>query len=167
MNGISRKTRVIEGCSPSSLPLDELLGGGTPVVLKGLVKDWGLTRAGATSDAEAMTYLNSLYNEKPLAASFGPPEIRGRLAYTDDVTALNFSARRVRLSEVFEQIEAHRHNPQPPTVYIGSTVVESCFPGFREGNDLGFAAHGLDPAPSIWIGNHTVASAHYDAPNNL
>jgi hypothetical protein len=167
MNGIRRKTRVMEGCNPASLPIDELLAGGVPVVLKGLVKNWGLTRAGIASDAAAMDYLSSFYNDKPLAASFGPPEIDGRLAYTDDLAALNFAARRVRLSEVFEQIQAHKNDPKPPTVYIGSTVVESCFPGFRQGNDLGFAAHGLDPAPSIWIGNHTVASAHYDAPNNL
>jgi hypothetical protein len=34
-------------------------------------------------------------------------------------------------------------------------------------NDVMFEAHGFDPIRSIWIGNRTTASAHYDAPNNL
>jgi hypothetical protein len=40
-------------------------------------------------------------------------------------------------------------------------------PGFRAGNDLDFTRHGIDAPPAIWIGNRTVASAHYDAPNNI
>jgi hypothetical protein len=45
--------------------------------------------------------------------------------------------------------------------------VDSCLPGFRAQNQLEFAGHGIDPPPSIWIGNRTIASCHYDAPNNL
>ena len=55
----------------------------------------------------------------------------------------------------------------PPTIYIGSTLIDACLPGFRKDNDLGFAAHGIDPPPAIWIGNRTIASCHYDAPNNI
>jgi hypothetical protein len=40
-------------------------------------------------------------------------------------------------------------------------------PGLRQDNDLDFAAHGVDAPPAIWIGNRTIASCHYDAPNNL
>ena len=167
MNAVVGKTRVLEGCSPEALPLAELLTGGVPVVLKGLVKDWGLAKAGRKSDADAMAYLSSFYNGKPLAASFGAPEIDGRLAYTEDLSQLNFSARRIRLPEVFEEIRAHLQDVRPPAIYIGSTVVDSCLPGIRQHNDLNFAALGLNPAPSIWIGNHTVVSAHYDAPNNI
>jgi Cupin-like domain len=135
--------------------------------LKGLVKDWGLAKAGRKSDADAMAYLNSFYNGKPLAASFGAPEIDGRFAYTEDLSQLNFSARRITLPEVLEEIRGHLQDARPPAIYIGSTVVDSCLPGIRQHNDLNFAALGLNPAPSIWIGNHTVASAHYDAPNNI
>jgi hypothetical protein len=164
---ITRKTRVMENCQPHELPLPALLAGGVPVVLKGLVNEWGLRQAGAKSDAEAMAYLCSFYNDKLLSASYGAPEIDGRLAYTPDLAELNFAARRVRLPEVLDEIRQHTGEPRPPTIYIGSTVVDSCLPGFREKNDLNFATHDLSPAPSIWIGNHTVASAHYDAPNNI
>jgi hypothetical protein len=45
--------------------------------------------------------------------------------------------------------------------------VDTCLPGFRTANDLTFAAPGFDAAPTIWIGNRTIASCHYDAPNNI
>ena len=43
----------------------------------------------------------------------------------------------------------------------------TCLPGFREDNDLDFAERGVDAPPAIWIGNRTIASCHYDAPNNI
>ena len=167
MVDILKRVRVLEGCQPGDLPLQELLSGGEPVVLKGLVKDWALVKAGLASVADAMNYLRGLYNGKPLGASFGDPGIAGRLFYDDDFTKLNFTSRRVLLDEVLSAIERHLHDEQPPTFYIGSTVVDASFPGFRTDNDLAFAAHGIDPPPTIWIGNRTIASAHYDAPNNL
>jgi hypothetical protein len=68
---------------------------------------------------------------------------------------------------VLDRITSHLRDDQPPTIYVGSTLIDSYFPGFRKENDVGFAACGIDPPPSIWIGNQTIASAHFDAPNNL
>ena len=161
------KTHVLEGCRPDNLPMRELLSRDEPLVLKGLVKDWELVQAGRRSDREAMQYLLSFYNGRPLSASFGAPSIAGRLFYNEDFTELNFVSRRASLDEVLNLIEAHFADAQPPTHYIASTVIDAWLPGFRQQNDVGFAAHGLDPAPSIWIGNRTTASCHYDAPNNL
>ncbi|MET0496704.1 MAG: cupin-like domain-containing protein [Steroidobacteraceae bacterium] len=167
MVDILKRVRVLEGCQPDNLPLQELLSGGEPVVLRGLVKDWALVKAGHASVGDAMNYLRGLYNGKPLGASFGDPRIAGRLFYDEDFTRLNFTSRRVLLDEVLGAIEQHLHDEQPPTFYIGSTVVDASFPGFRKDNALAFEVHGVDPPPTIWIGNRTIASAHYDAPNNL
>jgi len=162
-----RHVPELTGCRPDDLPLDELLGRAEPRVLRGLVSDWALTRAGLKSEQDAMDYLLSFYNGKTLSASFGPPEISGRLFYNEDFTRLNFSAERAQLTDVLEKIKAHLGDAQPPTIYVGSTLIDSYFPGFRKENDVGFAARGIDPPPSIWIGNRTIASAHFDAPNNL
>ncbi|HVQ12187.1 MAG TPA: cupin-like domain-containing protein [Vicinamibacterales bacterium] len=164
---ISRRVREIEGCRPDSLPLEELLAAAEPRVLKGLVADWEITRVGLRADGEAIGYLRSFYNGKPLSASFGPPEIGGRLFYNEAFTELNFSARRAQLDAVLEEIQAHLADERPPTIYVGSTLIDGYLPGFRRENDVGFAAHGIDPPPSIWIGNRTIASCHFDAPNNL
>ena len=157
----------LTGCRPDDLPLDELLAAGQPRVLRGLVAGWELTRIGRESAQDAMTYLLSFYNGKALSASFGPASIAGRLFYNEDFTRLNFSAERTQLDEVIARIRAHLEDAQPPAIYVGSTLIDSYFPGFRKHNDVGFTARGIDSPPTIWIGNRTIASAHFDAPNNL
>jgi hypothetical protein len=164
---VSNDVRVLEGCEPDRLPLDQLLAVGKPTVLKGLVRTWGLVRAGLRSIDDAMDYLRSFDNGKILSASFAGPEARGRLFYNDDFTNLNFDARRVKLAEVLEQIRVHLDEERTPTIYIGSTIIDLYLPGFRKDNDLGFAALNVNAPPAIWIGNRTIASCHYDAPNNL
>jgi len=164
---VSNEARILEGCEPDELPLGELLSAGRPAVLKGLVRNWGIVRAGLRSMDDAMDYLRSFYNGKVLSASFAGPEASGRLFYNEDFTRLNFEARRVKLEDVLDQIRAHLQDTRPPTIYIGSTLVDAYLPRFRSENDVGFAAHGVDAPPAIWIGNRTIASCHFDAPNNL
>jgi hypothetical protein len=164
---VDNETREFAGCGPDQLPLAQLLSDRKPTVLRGLVRNWGLVRAGLGSHADAMAYLRSFDNGKMLSASFAGPEARGRLFYNDDLTNLNFEARRVKMGDVLDRIQAHLADDPAPTIYIGSTPVDTCLPGFRGENDLGFAAHGVEAPPSIWIGNRTIASCHFDAPNNI
>jgi len=164
---VAGKIRVIEGTRPDAFPLGELLQGGEPAVLKGLASGWGLVRAGLESGTQARRYLASFYNGKPVDFSFGDPDVAGRPFYNDDFTKLNFTVRRERLDNILTEIESHLEDERPPTYYVASLLVDPCMPGFRKENDLGFAAHGVNPPPSIWIGNRTTASCHYDAPNNI
>jgi hypothetical protein len=164
---ITRRVAELTGCRPDNLPLDDLLAANEPRVLRGLVADWAVTRAGKKSDRDAMDYVRSFYNGRPISASIGDPAIRGRLFYTDDFASLNFEVQRAQLDAVIERIAGHLADERPPTIYVGSTLVDLVLPGFRKDNDVAFAVHGVDPPPSIWIGNRTIASCHYDAPNNL
>jgi len=150
-----------------ALPLAELLAGGEPVVLRGLMRDWPLVQAGLRSPAVAMDYLRGHYDGRTLQYSFGAPEVRGRPFYSEDFSALNFEVRRGGLDELLAGIAAAAGLPQPPTYYLASLPVDDALPGFRAANDVDFAAHGVAPRTSIWIGNRVVASCHYDAPNNL
>jgi hypothetical protein len=164
---VSNDTRILDGCTPDTLPLDELLSFGRPTVLKGIARRWALVDAGLRSADDAMNYLRSFYNGKILSASFAAPQAAGRLFYNDDFTRLNFEARRTKLGDVLDEIRAHLDDEMAPTVYIGSTLIDSYLPGLRKENDLGFAVFGVDAPPAIWIGNRTIASCHYDAPNNI
>jgi cupin-like protein len=164
---VSNDARILDGCTPDTLPLAELLSFGRPTVLKGIARRWGLVDAGLRSADDAMNYLRSFYNGKVLSASFAAAQVDGRLFYNDDFTRLNFEARRTKLGDVLDEIRAHLDDEQAPTVYIGSTLIDSYLPGLRSENDLGFAQFGVDAPPAIWIGNRTIASCHYDAPNNI
>ena len=159
--------RVIEGCRPDALPLDELLAGGKPAVLKGIARGWGLVQSGQESMQAAMAYLRGFYNGRPVQYSYGGPEVAGRPFYNDDFTDLNCEVRRGGLNQVLDEIAAHADDVHPPTYYMASLPIEGCLPGFRGANDLDFAAHGVEAPPSIWIGNRVTASCHYDAPNNI
>lgn len=150
-----------------ALPLDELLEAGQPVVLRGLVHDWALTQAGRRSVADAMACLRGFYNHRPIQYSYGAPGIDGRVFYTDDFTDINCEVRRGELNELLDVIAAHLDDRNPPTWYMASAPVDALLPGFREVDDLDFAACGIDAPPRIWIGNRTIASAHYDAMNNI
>ena len=164
---VAHKIQVIENCRSDEFSLDELLAGGQPAVLKGFVQHWPLVRAGLKSDQEAMHYLRSFYNGKPVGYSYGESDIAGRPFYNQDFTELNCVVKRDRLDEVLQRIESHLRDENPPTYYVASLPVDAHLPGMRTENDIDFAARGIDSAPTIWIGTRTIASCHYDAPNNI
>ena len=159
--------REIDGCRPDALPLQALLDGGEPVLLRGIAAGWSLVEAGRESPQAAMAHLLEHYNGRPLPYSWGPPDTAGRPFYSEDFTRLNTEARRGTLDAVLEQVAAHLDDPRPPTHYVASVPVDSVLPALRARNDLDFAAHGVDAPPAIWIGNRVIASCHYDAPDNI
>ena len=167
MVDVAGKIREIEVSQPGQLPLAELLASGQPAVLRGVAREWPLVRKGLESGEEARRYIASHYNGRPIDFNFAGPEAASRPFYKDDFSALNFKVRRDRLDRVLEEIGQHVADDPPPLYYVASLPFDYCLPGLRAGNELDFRSHGVDPPPSIWIGNRTIASCHYDAPNNI
>jgi hypothetical protein len=144
---------------------ESVLGSNEPVVLRGLVRQWPLVRAGVQSMAAGLAYLRGYYRNATVGAWFGPPGIKGRFFYNDDFTGFNYQASMVKLEAVFAALERHQHDAEPPAVYVGSTTIDTCLPGLRADNDVtGLPA---DALASIWLGNRTRIAAHYDMPDNL
>ena len=167
MSRAANTIREIDGSTLERLPIADLLSEGQPAVLRGIARKWDLVQAGARSDREAMRYLRSFYNGKPVQYSYGEPEIRGKPFYNEDFTKLNTEVRREPLDDVLAHIESHLDDERPPTYYVASLLVDSCLPGMRASNSLDLQSHGIQSPATIWIGNRTIASCHYDAPNNL
>jgi hypothetical protein len=170
MHKIERRTEELTGIAAHAIPYDELIARQRPVILKGIARDWPLVRHGLESPHQAIRYLTSFYQGRPVVGYVGAPEIRGRFHYSADLSSLNFSAERTRLDTFLERLMAHADDPTPPSFYVGSTDVDLFLPGLRAENDLGldhpaFAAS--VPLVSIWMGNHTIASAHWDMSNNI
>jgi hypothetical protein len=136
-----------------------------PVVLRGLIAHWPAVHAGARSLSAGQAYLRDFYQNATVGAWFGPPEIGGRFFYNADLSGFNYRPAMVKLDAVFEAIARNENATAPEAVYVGSTTVDTCLPGFRQENDvLGLPA---DALASIWIGNRTRIAAHFDMPDNL
>ncbi len=167
---IGRPVRVIEGVAPGAIPYDALMAAQQPAILRGVARDWPLVARGLQSAEAAIAYLEGFDAGKPVVAFTGAPEIGGRFFYNADVSGFNFEGARAGLSDTLERMRPHLVEADPPSFYIGSTDLDLYLPGFRAENDLAlnhpmFEAN--PPLASIWIGNRTTATAHYDMSHNL
>lgn len=163
-----RKTQVITGLAADTVPIEELIAAQEPAILKGVASDWPLVAKGRESSQAAMDYLKRFDAGRPVVSYTGAPEIKGRFFYNEDMTGLNYKGERLPLAEILGRIAAHLDDDTAPSFYIGSTDLDIFLPGLRAENHLDhplFAQH--PPTVSIWIGNRTVASCHFDFSNNI
>ncbi len=156
--------REIEGVGPHELT-DAILQATQPLVLRGLVASWPAVHAGLASAQGGDAYLRRFYRNATVVAMLGAPDIDGRFFYNEDLSGFNFYPVRVTLDKVLEELADHYKDERPPAIYVGSTTVDTCLPGFRDENDLDLGTR--DALMSIWIGNRTRIAAHYDLPDNL
>lgn len=160
----ARPVQERAGIGPGGLP-HEALQPAEPLVLRGLVRQWPAVGAGAASPASAMAYLRQFCTDATVNAVRVPARHQGRVFYNEDLTGFNFESSRIRLDTVLAELEALLPADEPDTVYVGSTTVDTCLPGFRGENDLSLGA--LDPLVSVWLGNRSRVAAHFDLPDNL
>ena len=151
--------------SAGGAPDDALLAATRPVVLRGLAAGWPFVQAARSSPDAARRYLRRHYRDASVVAMLGAPDIGGRFFYNEDMSGFNFAPLRVKLDAVLDELAGHHDNPAAPAIYVGSTTIDTCLPGFRGENDIDLGAR--DALASIWIGNRTRIAAHYDLPDNL
>jgi hypothetical protein len=160
----ARPIRELAGLTPRDLG-PGILEATEPVVLRGLVAGWPMVQAARASSTAAGAYLRRFYRDASVTAMLGAPEIAGRFFYNEAMDGFNFAPVRVRLDKVLAELERYMGVDPQPAIYVGSTTIDTCLPGFHDENpiDLG----GRDALGSIWIGNRTRIAAHYDLPDNL
>jgi hypothetical protein len=164
MLAIADKVREMAGLDPHSLP-DAVLKSTQPLVLRGLVASWPAVRAGLESPQAADQYFRKFYRDATVGALLGAPEIGGRFFYNEDLSGFNFRSVRLKLYTVLDEIARFRDDAHPPSIYVGSTSVDTCLPGFRAENDVDLGNR--EPLASVWIGNRSRIAAHHDLPDNL
>lgn len=174
MNTITRMTPVIDAHDVNQIKA-ELTCRTEPVILKGLVTHWPLVKKGLESDETVIAYLKSHYNGKPTGVYVGEPEINGRFAYDESVTQLNFSNKKSQLDEMLDAILMNKTQDKPTSLYVASKRIDWHFPSLKAENTLDFhedaflslSAKDADLIASIWIGNKTLVSCHFDAQSNI
>ncbi|WP_347329998.1 cupin-like domain-containing protein [Marinimicrobium locisalis] len=161
---------VIECHTPGEVP-EELELGKAPVVLKGLVNDWPIVKAAGQSNASGVAYLKHFYNGRPTIVCKLHPDRKGRLFYNDDYTRLDYESYRGRVDDTLDAIYEQIGASHPFGYYIASNVIKTHFPGMDVENSLALpraeSEEVSDETVSIWIGNATTASCHYDALENI
>lgn len=164
MMSIEKKVKVIEGCTPDHIP-DAVLSSTEPLILKGLASSWPIVQAGLVSHEEVEKYLLQFYQGQEVLAFLGKPENNGRIFYDETLTGFNYDSVSTKLDFALKQMLLQAQNPEPPSVYIGSTSVDQYLPGFRSENDL--ALDEYNPLVSIWISNKCRIAAHWDSSLNI
>lgn len=165
-----RQVDTIEGIAPDAIPFAAIVASNAPTLLKGVARDWPIVARGLSGAGEAMRYLSGFDAGRPVVSYTGAPEIGGRFFYDAAMRGLNFTASRLPFADVMQAIAAHLDDPKAPAFYVGSTDLDTYLPGFRAANDLALDAPVTlqgDPVASIWIGNRTTATTHYDMSNNI
>ena len=148
----------------------KLIADQTPMIFKGLAAQLPLVQAGLSSSQTAMDHLRPYYQGKPLTVFKGAPSIKGRFSYNAEVNGFNYSAERMSLDAFFDQVNLHLDDSDPPSFYLGSTDLDTYFPGLLDSDGLRldgevFRQGGV--LKSIWLGNRTTACAHFDISHNL
>jgi hypothetical protein len=159
-----REVEILEGCTPQDIPA-RVFESEVPLLMKGLVADWPAVKSCSQSLETATHYLAKLWTDEPVMVYLGESDIDGRFAYNDDVTGFNFKTGYGRLETVLEKLAEQPEDGSGNAIYVGSTDVDRWLPGFREQNDIGVP--GDDAVVSLWLGNQTRISAHFDFPYNV
>jgi hypothetical protein len=161
---IKQGIQEITGATNASLT-PELLCSSTPVVLRGLVKDWPLVKQAKISNQAAQSYLRQYYNQNKIRAFMADAIHRGRFFYNDDLSGFNFTPTTTSFDKVLDDLAKYEHMPAPPGLYMGSTALDHILPEFRQNNDLALLVD--NPLISLWVGNQSRIAAHYDVTDNI
>lgn len=162
---------IFEGISPleevqahSISDLEPHFAKRKPFIVRGLVKEWPLVRAGQKSGRSARDYLESKAVDRPFSVSMGSDEFDGRIFYRDDMS-MNIQMGKAKLPLIFERINKVESDPNLPIIYLSSINIKNFFSGLHEDNHFDIGKR--KAMESIWIGTKTRIAAHNDFPDNL
>ena len=95
----------------------DIVPAGRLAVLKGLVADWPIVKAAATSDEALAAYIAGFDNGRPVRTFVGSPEMGGRFGYSPDLKGFNHEQMTAPLAELLKRLLAGRGDPRTPHIY--------------------------------------------------
>ena len=144
---------------------DEIVPGGQPVLLKGLVKHWPVVRAAEQSLNALGEYLKERDSGHPVQTFVGQPEMKGRYFYNADISGFNYEKGETTLSHIVNQLLNTADGRPPLMIYAGSAPSGDAVPQFADENVMPLLDQ--DVEPRLWIGNTSRVAAHYDNSRNI
>jgi hypothetical protein len=142
----------------------DIVASAQPALLKGIINDWPAVKAARTSDRAVADYVKTFDTGKPVEVWLGEAAIKGAFFYGDNLDRLNFRKAPATIAATLDHLLNIAEQAAPASVYIQSTPVEACLPGFTSGNELDILPN---VPPRVWIGNRLRVQTHYDPVDNL
>ncbi|MGK6321970.1 cupin-like domain-containing protein [Sphingomonas sp. DT-51] len=136
-----------------------------PAVIRGLCRDWSITRAAADSADALAHYVAALDAGRSAEAFVGAPTIGGRYYYEESLDGFNFARETIGVTAALRRVIDTAGVEGAPTLYLGSLPTAAYLPRFADDNPLP-----LLPAaarPRIWLGHASVVACHHDNSDNL
>jgi hypothetical protein len=143
----------------------EVIGSGSPAVLRGFVSAWPVVDVGRRSPVALVEYLRRFDNGSPVDAIMTPPEVEGRVFYNDAMNGFNFVRNRLPITAIAEQVLRYAPFARSPAVAAQSALIRDCLPGFSAENHL--TVIDASVLPRIWLGNAITTPTHLDEWNNI
>ena len=143
----------------------EVAPGYVPVVLRGQAARWPAVQAGRAGAAAMAAYIGRFRPGKPAEVLIGPPGIKGRFFYSDDMRGFNFKREKAPLHMLVAEVMKMAGSDQPYALYANAATADEHMPGWAAENPLGLPAPGAEAR--LWIGNATQVATHYDVSPNV
>lgn len=155
--------------SPSELARDvfekQLLPAKKPFVLRGLVDAWPIVKESKADPVDALKYLCSHDNGTPVYTVVAPPNVEGRLFYSDDLAGVNFQKVNAGLTSTIKQMVAMSNETRPHSVSIQAAGIKECLPDLLSTHTLSLLDTAIEP--TIWVSNRSRVAAHFDLNDNI
>jgi hypothetical protein len=144
---------------------EEILSRGEPAILRGFVRYWPSVARARQSPEAISAYLSAFDRGATVDALLMPPEVEGRIFYSEDLRGFNYLRSKRSVSAILEQVARYSHFPAAPAVALQSAPIAEALPGFELENPMPALDRGVHPR--IWIGNRVTTPAHFDQSHNL
>jgi Cupin-like domain len=143
---------------------NEILPAAKPMVFRGLVPDWPVVHAARRSAQALCDYLKRFDRGNSVSTMYGPPSIRGRFFYNEDLSGFNFKQGTAKIAAALDYIMENASTEPPPALAVQSVPARANLPGFEAENRLPLLQ---DVEPRVWIGNAVIVAAHHDPSENI
>ena len=151
--------------APGESLLDAVETARGPFVMRGLASSWGVVDQAHSGDRAVTDYLRRFASDVPVHASMLPGELRGRVFYQDNLDGMNFEQVETRLGKLLDQLDGLMGADDDPTIYLGSTAIDYCLPGFASENQIDLGD--VQATVRLWLGTRHRVAAHYDVLENI
>ncbi|GAA6138800.1 cupin-like domain-containing protein [Arenicella sp. 4NH20-0111] len=154
------------GLSPSQEEFKhEILATKHPLVFRNLVAQWPLVKLAKQSNEQAIQAIANQATDFPCYTVVAPPDARGRLFYSDDLTGLNFKSVSADLPSTLQHLLGMAELTDPHAVSVQAASVKDCLPGFQQSHPLTLVDSSVEP--TLWISNRSRVAAHFDLNDNI